>query len=281
MFTPLTFGLPLFTDQLQANRAQKQQLAISRRLSGRDVTISRVIVGMQAIETATTLAGIAAGGGVVVVAAKKGGKWAVVKTIAAIGAGMAADEVAERVAGAAGLNEQPIRGIQLAAAVIKLILLRRSSRSDPADPVARAAPDDRGGASRPRVSPSDTASGRARVEQPRDARGRFLPKSGGEARPGSQAEELTWDAIKQKPGWQVTERPVTVRDATGQLRVYDGAAISPKGRGIGLETKSGTGRLTPQQRAFDSRLNSSPTNKAIGVGKSREFTISRAIEVRQ
>ena len=100
-------------------------------------------------------------------------------------------------------------------------------------------------------------------------------------RPGSVAEQVTFDAIEQKPGWTVIRDPVHVRDATGQLRVYDGAAISPSGRYIGLETKSGAGRLTPAQRAFDTRLNSSKANTAPGVGQSSKITVQRAIEVRR
>jgi RHS repeat-associated protein len=127
----------------------------------------------------------------------------------------------------------------------------------------------------------DTLGNRTLVEQPRNALGQFSPKAGGELRPGSIAEQATFDAVRQKPGWQVIDRPVSVRDATGQLRVYDGAAISPNGRVIGLETKSGTGRLTPAQRAFDAGLNSSAANSAQGVGQSSRYEVQRAIEVRR
>ena len=125
------------------------------------------------------------------------------------------------------------------------------------------------------------APSRILVEQPRDALGRFLPKAGGEVRPGYLAEQATFDAVLRKPGWDVIRDPVSVRDATGQLRVYDGAAISPSGRYIGLETKSGTGRLTPAQRAFDARLNANKTNTVQGVGQSSQFEIQRVIEVRR
>ena len=206
MFTPLTFGLPLFTDQLQADRAQKQQLEISRRLSGRDVTISRVIVGMQVVETATTVAGIAAGGGVVVVAAMKGGKWAVVKTVAAIAAGMAADEVAERVAGAAGLNEQTIRGVQLAAAVVKLILLRRGSRSSSAEQPSRAAPDrpaapDANVPSKPAPRQTDVATNRTgRLRDPKT--GRFVSDPANPPSPHTMTDaqrRAHWKRLAQDP----------------------------------------------------------------------------------
>jgi hypothetical protein len=58
------------------------------------------------------------------------------------------------------------------------------------------------------VAPSNVA-----IEQGRDALGRFLPKTPGQLRPGSLAEQATFDAIKQKPGWQVIDRAVSVRDA--------------------------------------------------------------------
>jgi hypothetical protein len=63
--------------------------------------------------------------------------------------------------------------------------------------------------------------------------------------------------------------------------VYDGYATSPSGRNIGLEVKSGTGRKTAAQRAFDERLNSSPNNKAIGIGEHEGIVIDRSIEVQQ
>jgi hypothetical protein len=100
-------------------------------------------------------------------------------------------------------------------------------------------------------------------------------------RPGSFAEQATFNAVLRKPGWDVIRDPIYVRDATGQLRVYDGAAISPSSRIIGLETKSGTGRLTPAQRAFDTRLNSNRANAAQGVGQSSQYQIQRAIKVQQ
>jgi RHS repeat-associated protein len=119
------------------------------------------------------------------------------------------------------------------------------------------------------------------VEQPRDVLGRFAPKVGGEVAPGSIAESATWDAIANKPGWTVTPGRIYVRDATGQVRVYDGYATSPSGRNIGLEVKSGTGKLRPEQRAFDTRLNSNRFNKATGIGQHRGLEIDRAVEIRR
>src|SRR5690606_8466828 len=59
------------------------------------------------------------------------------------------------------------------------------------------------------------------------------------ARPGGGAEVRVWDAIAAKPGWSVRTGNVAVRDASGQLRYYDGLAISPRYKVIGLEVKSG------------------------------------------
>ena len=145
MRRPLSFGLPRFTDQQQADRDQKLELQIHRRLYGRDVTISRYIVAMQILESAGNAAGIALGGGVVVAAAKKGGKWAVVKTIAVAVAEEAAGRAAERIAASAGASEQTLQGIQLAVAVVNLILRHRSSGAQGAEPVSRATPDRSGG----------------------------------------------------------------------------------------------------------------------------------------
>jgi hypothetical protein len=118
-----------------------------------------------------------------------------------------------------------------------------------------------------------------RVEQGRDPLGRFLPKSGDEVAPGLLAEEATWEAIRNKPGWRVREGRITVRDSTGQKRVYDGVAISPRGHVIGLEVKSGSGTKRPEQRAFDERVNSgSPVR---GVGENGDLVIERVIEIRK
>jgi RHS repeat-associated protein len=129
--------------------------------------------------------------------------------------------------------------------------------------------------------PTRIAPTRAPIEQPRDAAGRFAQKVGGELAPGSIAESATWDAIANKPGWTITRGRVYVRDTTGQVRVYDGYATSPSGRRIGIEVKSGTGRPTPEQRAFDTRLNSSRFNKATGVGVHKDVELDRSIEIRR
>ena len=114
----------------------------------------------------------------------------------------------------------------------------------------------------------------------RTADGKFASPQG-LGRSGAAAESAVWDAVEAKPGWQVIRGRVSVRDASGQLRVYDGAAVSPKGRVIGLEVKSGSARLTPAQRSFDSTLNASGTNTVQGVGQSRGISVRRAAEIRQ
>ena len=77
----------------------------------------------------------------------------------------------------------------------------------------------------------ETASGYAQAAESvtwrngyRTADGKFASPLGPE-RSGAAAEQSVWDAVRQKPGWSVVEGRVTVRNAAGDLRVYDGAAI--------------------------------------------------------
>ena len=116
------------------------------------------------------------------------------------------------------------------------------------------------------------------AEQGRDAMGRFLPKAAGEAVPGSLAERGVWDAVKGKAGWNVIEGRVTVRNAAGEVRVYDGAAVSPRGRVIGLEVKSGGATRRSSQSAFDSGVNT--FNPAVGVGQNADLPIGRVLLIR-
>lgn len=109
--------------------------------------------------------------------------------------------------------------------------------------------------------------------------GRFASPLGS-GRAGGSAEEAVWGAVEAKQGWSVARGQVAVRDASGQLRYYDGAAISPRGRAIGLEIKSGAGVQTPRQRVFDSMLNSNASNVARGVGQSRGITVQRSTLIR-
>jgi RHS repeat-associated protein len=116
-------------------------------------------------------------------------------------------------------------------------------------------------------------------EQGRDALGKFMKKNAGDAAPGSGAEKAAWDAIRQKKGWTVTEGRISVRDKSGQLRVYDGYATSPRGRNIGLEIKSGDASRNKAQRTFDQGIGSN--NPAQGVGKSEGVTITKAKVIRR
>nr|HMN42682.1 hypothetical protein [Phycisphaerales bacterium] len=115
----------------------------------------------------------------------------------------------------------------------------------------------------------------------RTADGRFASPQGA-GRPGAAAENAVWDAVEGKPGWQVIRGRVSARDASGQLRVYDGAARPPGSADwIGLEVKSGSARLTAEQRAFDSALNASGPQTVTGCGQNAGLPIRRAIEIRR
>ena len=50
------------------------------------------------------------------------------------------------------------------------------------------------------------------------------------------------------------EGRIYTKDNTGQVRVYDGAAITPDEKYIGLEVKSGKAQKTKAQREFDNRI---------------------------
>lgn len=98
----------------------------------------------------------------------------------------------------------------------------------------------------------------------RTADGKFASPNGA-GRSGAAAEQSVWAAVSQKPGWSVIQGNVGVKNASGQLRYYDGVAVSPRGRVIGLEVKSGSAVKTPAQRIFDSGVNT--YNPAVGVGR--------------
>jgi len=54
MHTPASLGLPMFTDEEQAQRAAKQAGQIGDRLRIRDATMDRIVFGMQVAESAGT-----------------------------------------------------------------------------------------------------------------------------------------------------------------------------------------------------------------------------------
>jgi RHS repeat-associated protein len=108
--------------------------------------------------------------------------------------------------------------------------------------------------------------------------GKFASPLGGE-RAGAAAEQGVWNAVAQKQGWSVIEGGVSVRNAAGDLRVYDGAAISPSGQAIGLEVKSGGAYYGGSQAAFDAGV--STLNPAIGVGQNAGLVIGRSLLIRR
>jgi hypothetical protein len=110
--------------------------------------------------------------------------------------------------------------------------------------------------------------------------GKFASPNGNASAPGVDAEKAVWEAVDQKSGWSTTKGRVYVKDADGNVRVYDGVATSPSGNNIGLEVKSGKAKKTSSQKEFDSNLNSSPANKATGAGKNKGLVVERALEIR-
>lgn len=111
----------------------------------------------------------------------------------------------------------------------------------------------------------------------RTADGKFASPSRA-VRSGAAAEQSVWGAVAQKLGRSVIEGQVGVRNASGQLRYDDGAAVSPRGIIIGLEVKSGSATKTPTQCAFGSGvITQYPT---IGVDQYPGLRIGRSLEIR-
>ena len=108
--------------------------------------------------------------------------------------------------------------------------------------------------------------------------GKFASPNG-EQKAGAWAEQDVWNSIKQKEGWSVIEGRVYTTDNTGQVRVYDGVAVTPDGHFIGLEVKSGNATKTTAQKAFDNRIGIS--NPATGIGKSKGITITHTVTIRR
>jgi hypothetical protein len=127
LHTPASFGLPFYTDEQQVQRATQQERKINERLRRRNVVMDRVVAGAEVAETAGTVAGWALGGGAFLKAAKTGGRWAVVKLAAKVAAGEAASRILDQAVEAAGVSQQTLAGVKLAAAVIGFILNRRKS----------------------------------------------------------------------------------------------------------------------------------------------------------
>jgi len=96
---------------------------------------------------------------------------------------------------------------------------------------------------------------------------------------GAASEEKVWGAVEEKKGWSVKRGRVYTKDSTGQTRVYDGVAITPGNKAIGLEVKSGTSRKTRPQREYDARVNSGHSS-AIGTGRHDRLEIYKSLEIR-
>lgn len=108
--------------------------------------------------------------------------------------------------------------------------------------------------------------------------GRFASPQGNQ-RAGGWAEEAVWNAIAQKDGWEVRTGRVYAVNGLGEVRVYDGAAISPSGHVIGLEVKSGGARYGGSQKSFDSRV--SISNPAKGTGQNKGLIITHVLVIRR
>ena len=101
----------------------------------------------------------------------------------------------------------------------------------------------------------------------------------GAGRAGEQAEQEVWKAVKNKPKWDIIEGRVYSKNSSGQIRVYDGVAKSPRGYYIGLEVKSGSARRTAAQTKFD--LSVGNNNPAIGIGMNAGIEIRAVCLIRK
>jgi hypothetical protein len=155
MLTPVSLGLPMFADDGQAARASQQINEIGERLRGRLAVWDSTVTAMKAAEVVGDVAGVLAGTGIIFKAVKTGGKWAVVKAVAAGAAAYSVDYAAEKGLRAAGAGDQSIRGTRLAAAVIGLILLRRGATPGEVE----ASPNNKPQAPTTEVVPGELPSG--------------------------------------------------------------------------------------------------------------------------
>ncbi len=111
--TPHRWGLPEFTDELQAQQALHQQALVDERLRRRNQSAQRVDVAMTVAQVAETSGGIALGGGATMTITKQTARWIVVKNLVEIA------------------TPQTLHGVDLAAAAIAYILRHRPGRRDP------------------------------------------------------------------------------------------------------------------------------------------------------
>jgi hypothetical protein len=94
----------------------------------------------------------------------------------------------------------------------------------------------------------------------RNGLGHFAGTDG--TRVGAVAEKAVMDDLAAQ-GKKVIRSQVAVR-ANGQLRYYDCAIDLGNGKLIGVEVKSGTASLTPEQRAFDDWIKAGNTAGTVG-----------------
>jgi hypothetical protein len=131
--TPVSLGLPLFTDDQQAARAKAQLQKIGTRLKQKIAFLDNVIFAMEVLETAGTIASFALGAGVIVNAAIQGGKVVLIKTVAKMAAAAVAGELIGQATNAAlnaaGLEDEQIAQVQGAVEIISTVLqLRRMGK---------------------------------------------------------------------------------------------------------------------------------------------------------
>ncbi len=135
------------------------------------------------------------------------------------------------------------------------------------------------------VGETRTLSHNASCTQPRNAKGQFMsPSNGPHAPPGAETERQVWDELQQtikgQEGFKLVKGRVYAKDTAGNVRVYDGALVDPNLGTIGLEIKSGTGRLTGEQRTFDANV--TPSTPATAYGQSKGLPpITRTCTIRR
>lgn len=137
--SPSSLGLPLFTDEAQAKRAQVQWKEIGKRLKEKISFFDKLIFAMEVTEKVGDVASLALGAGLIVSAVKQGGKIALVKAAkiaaqAAVAEGVAlakdaAGQAIEDALLAAGVSQETISAIQTAATVVEWVLELKRTRA--------------------------------------------------------------------------------------------------------------------------------------------------------
>ncbi len=126
---PTSLGLPLYSDQGQARRAQAQLAALNQMFAGEIKTLDRTIYWMQKIETASEISSWLVGGSLLFNASKQGGKVllrSTTKAAAADAASLAEGAVDAAVVSGlrtAGVEEENIERLQHATQLISQLIL--------------------------------------------------------------------------------------------------------------------------------------------------------------